>query len=291
MLSRIHSSINDYLLSPLDVKVVRRSSLDTPAKSRITGRKVIFFHPPKCGGTSVSNSLSMCFGKNKIERAQKNFQLDAIASRRGAEKMGIPLPTYREMLLCYALEAAGIQYISGHFSFSSRLLEERRGEWDFVTLLRNPLDRVISSYYYNRHKADREHFPINTPIEEWLETENARKASTHFLRLFNGDVSQNDRIANEPNGSPLVAEGVRSAIDNLSKFSALGETSRMSQFVARINQEFNTHIQERYDRKTPQDKYRNFEDQPRAIQRRIRALCGPDLQIYEAFFRDRHRDV
>lgn len=291
MLSRISNSINEYILSFLDIKVVRRSRIDTPARSRITDRKIIFFHPPKCGGTSVSNSLSMCFGKNKIERTQRNFQLDAIASRRSAEKMGIPLPAYREILLSYALEGEGVQYISGHFSFSSKILEEKRGEWDFVTLLRNPLDRVVSSYYYNRHKADREHFPINIPIEEWLETENARKASTHFLRLFNGDVAKNDRIANEPNDSPLVTEGVRNAIENLKTFSVLGETSRMSQFAANINKEFKTQIQERHDRKNPQGKYRRFEDQPRAIQRRIRTLCEPDLQIYEAFFRNRHRDV
>lgn len=289
MIKRMARSLNERLLAPADLKVVRRSALVIPAERRIANRNILFFHPPKCGGTSVSKALSRCFGQDRLECAGKTFHLDAIASRRAAEAIGTPLPAYREMLLSYALGMDGIQYISGHFPFSNRLLQGHDAQWDFITVLRHPFERLLSTYYYNRHKPNREHFPIEQPLEEWLQTDNARQSATLFLRLFNGELARRAEPSREGHPSPATEQAVQEAIANLRRFTLVGETADMAGFIGRINEEFEINLQPRHERRSPAPDYQRFEEQPLAIQRQIAELCAPDLAIYEAFFENRHR--
>jgi len=49
MLSKIKAITNNRILSAFDHKIIRKSVFENPVSERIDQRKIIFFHPPKCG--------------------------------------------------------------------------------------------------------------------------------------------------------------------------------------------------------------------------------------------------
>ena len=102
---------------------------DTPFPSA-AGRKLVFLHLPKTGGTTLHHHFSGAFAPAEIcpERfsALQNIPPEKIA-------------TYR--------------YFSGHFNYEQlRLIP---GPSYVVTVLRDPVDRILSTYYFwKRHSAE-----------------------------------------------------------------------------------------------------------------------------------------
>ena len=54
---------NDHVLRPFDLKIVRRSRTLGDEQARgLNEKRIVFFHAPKCGGTSVHKLLATAFG-------------------------------------------------------------------------------------------------------------------------------------------------------------------------------------------------------------------------------------
>lgn len=278
MLSKIKSITNNRILSAIDHKIVRRSFFENPVSERINQRKIIFFHPPKCGGTSVADALHGRFGNNRIESAEKTFSLDAIGSRRAAELLGITIGGYRENLLAYALETKGIRYVEGHFPFSTRVLQGKERSFDYITVLRDPKERLLSHYYFNRTKSERDHFPIDISLEEWLETKQARAAGTIFLRMFCGDVELAESLQEYGNNDEALTSAIDCAIGNLNKFTIASDINYFEDYFRSLYS-IDLHLNRK--NKNPESDYSRLKDQPKYIQDKIHEICDPDIRIYE----------
>lgn len=93
--------------------------------------RIAFLHIPKTAGQSVHYSLTSLFDQNQICPARTNEQL------------------YKYSIS----ELSRFSLFSGHLDWSIVRLS---GSFDFVfTVLRDPLDRILSFYFYLRKEAER----------------------------------------------------------------------------------------------------------------------------------------
>src|SRR5689334_19148948 len=168
---------NEHVLRPFDLKIVRRSRTPCFAEDgnlKLDAKRIAFFHAPKCGGTSVHRWLATAFGGPA--------GLDPIAAEAAARTLGVSSFEMREAVLAYFVKRSRARFISGHYAYSRRAFAGHEHEFDLITILRNPIDRFLSHYYYNRFKDERNHFPIECDLQDWLEIDQARAAATVFTK-------------------------------------------------------------------------------------------------------------
>lgn len=99
-----------------------------------------------------------------------------------------------------------IRYVSGHFAFSE-LVHGRFGDrWESVTIMRDPVTRWFSHYFFNRYKPD-EHFRIHDDLGSFLETGLGKRLGRFyedkFASAFSGDLDDIDRAIDAAKGQPL----------------------------------------------------------------------------------------
>jgi hypothetical protein len=93
-------------------------------------RRVLFDHLPKCGGTTVTRYLYEQYPAHEI------FQIDGRQPLKSVETFLAKTPT----------ERAKYRLIAGHLAHE--LLDALPTDLVSITILRNPVDRVISHYFY-----------------------------------------------------------------------------------------------------------------------------------------------
>lgn len=277
---KIERGINK-VLKPLDLKLVRRGDGAASAKQK----RIIFFHVPKCGGSSIGNGLRSAFGHENVEERRENFNLDAKAARQSANALQIPMAAQNQVLLRYALEK-NIRLVQGHFLYDRMSVNGLGNEWHSLTILRDPRSHILSGYYYDRYKPrGREHFGIETELEEWLETPHARGYGVAFIRYFVGEPEIADTIVNYTNESTEMQEAVDKAIKNLETFTAIGDIGNVGAFESKLEEKFNKKIKFEKLKRSPAGSYPRFPEQNKNVQDKILELCAPNIKIYEHVFR------
>jgi hypothetical protein len=243
---------NEHVLKPFDLKLVRRSRVSCSADDAPPAKRIAFFHPPKCGGTSVRHSLSMVFGGPS--------RVDLASAYAAARTLGIGGMELCEGMLAYFVQRHDVPFISGHFCYSRRVFAGREDEFDLITILRNPLDRMLSHYYFARFKPAPDHFtPVDCELSEYLLTDRARLWATTFTRMFVGEI------------------------DNLSRFAIVGTLEHVEKFEEAVQQRYKTRFSIGHLRKNPKAGYPKFSDQPSQVRDLLMELCQEDIAIYERF--------
>jgi hypothetical protein len=266
---------NEHVLKPIDLKLVRRSRVPYSADDAPPKKRIAFFHPAKCGGTSVRDSLGRAFGWPG--------RVDPGCADRAARVVGIPEMHLREGILAYYVQRRDVPFIGGHFCFSRRVFAGREDEFDFITILRNPLDRFLSHYYFARFKPRPERFPQDhLELPDYLSTNRARVWATTYTRIFVGEIEA-AKALHERGTCDDMRQAVADAIDNLGRFAIVGTLERLKDFEAAIQQRYGIKSAIGHQRKTPRPGYLKFADQPREVQERLLELCEADMIIYERF--------
>lgn len=226
-------------------------------------QRIVLLHVPKCAGTSLTEALSAHFPPHLVARLQTSV------TARVAGDTGRRLEGYRQELLWYLARSRDFELISGHVGFNPELFEDLRPRWSFITLLRDPVERFLSSYFYRTHK-DSPHAAVDLRLDRYIETRRARHSGAIYVRYFAGDGKR----------EPTRAR-VERAVGNLKRLQLVGTIDRLPSFCEAFRRRFG------YSLRLP---HRNASLAASAVKRstvtpaqrqRIEALCAPDIQVFD----------
>jgi hypothetical protein len=242
--------------------------------------KIIFIHVPKCGGDAVANAI---VSQYITLRGNSNpITIDAVSSDNVVKiRKNVSEPAYiahedvilelRENLLLYFMGRASSRLIIGHVAFSNAAYEAFRGQFAFVTMLRDPVKRYISAYFYNRYKTI-EHRKINLEIDAYLDSELGRAQGHDLVKFIGG---------RRDNGDYASREAIDQAKENLHKFDVVGLLEHLDTFRACYETRFGVSL--RLAKMNESPKPTSSRDSIMTTERRekVRELCAPDREIYQ----------
>ncbi len=231
--------------------------------------RLFFLHLPKCGGTSIDRALRETYQAAGANTAY----LDPHASTRAAELLGQDMSAFRRHILLYHMAGRKTRYISGHFTYSDTAWEHFGADWHYVTVLREPVARWFSNYFYNKYKTKSDHFRIDMPIDEFVETERARSYGLNYIR------SLTDGIPVEEADSE---EAVQQAIGNLNRFAVVGLLELLSTFIRDCETAFGVSLPVGHQNKNPTSETEQRSEVTEEVLARVQTLCAPNTKVYDA---------
>ena len=193
--------------------------------------KIIFHHIPKCGGTSIVAGLALTYYPLRLLRyGRKGFPglLNAPDSSQAAKEQNTNRYTFRRNLLAQNVDQDNSPLISGHYPFNPALYDKEKDQWHFITLLRDPLNRWYSEYFWNRHK-DHDYRKTDLSIEAYLETEEGLENTRSFVNYFS---------CSENNSALVNTSERKEALNNLPKFNVIGCLEHLQRFKADMKSTF-----------------------------------------------------
>lgn len=243
---------------------------------------ICFLHIPKCGGMSIRDAVSSCYRTLDIRKDLYLVSIDSVASSNVAKMIhqtnypydtndDYPLLKIRENVLLYFIAQKRTKYICGHFTFSEIAYREFHGKHAFITVLRDPVKRWISSYFFNRHK-DSDHRKIEQDITMHLRSPFGQSQGYEYVKFLGG--------ANKA-GDYTSRQAIDRAKRNLHKFDVVGFIEYQEDFLNRFENRFGVRLKlEQRNRNPASESYRKS-IVTEEIEEKIKAISGPDREVYQ----------
>lgn len=228
---------------------------------------VMFVHVPKCGGTSIKTALA------EFYRPERIAYLDNRASKLAADHYGAPLHRFREHLLRYELErTGGRRLIMGHYSVDQATLETYADRWNFITVLRDPIARLVSHYFHNLHTESP--FANKVSLTEFLDSKRGENSANLYARFLGRDFS-------DPS-MKIAPESIDRAKGALERMAVIGILEDLPKFVADFETAFRAplDIPHLNRAKTGGPTKDAFSEELERARPRLEELCAADNEIY-----------
>lgn len=218
-------------------------------------------HIPKCGGTSIFDSIS------KQYLPDQTFRLDAPASTKSMRILypdGI-IQEYRLGLLMYALFSQKYHFVFGHFYFNQLAYDCFEKNWKFVTVVRDPVKRFLSHYFYDRFN-NIDHHTIHEELDDYLTKPAAKSLGSLMVKYFSGNPKRID---------------IEKAKRNTENFSLIGDLDNLDFFSEAFHNCFGISINIKKININPIDAANQKKHLTPSIMERIVELCQPDIELYK----------
>lgn len=234
-------------------------------------QRVFYCHVPKCAGSSIASGIYDSLYRN---HTVGRFGIDLEASQTGANCLELDMMKVREIVLSYELSIPANYFGAGHCYCRPQLVESFLHDWDFLTVLRNPVERWVSEFVYNTYK-DLEWAKNKLSLEDYLCSPVGQETARKFLYYFSdysGEIAQDTRRL------------VKQSIDNLSNFSVVGSLSHIEEWEEALFKKFQINKKTKSVNKSPQNELKNKILDSKELTGEIQRLCADDILIYEGFF-------
>lgn len=245
-------------------------------------KNIFLLHLPKCAGTSISHAIRCRYLTLNFANDRNLISLSAEASSNVIKQSNktdypynttddFPILKLRKDLLLYFLNQKNTKYISGHFPFSETAYNEFHNKFEFITVLRDPVKRFISSYFYNKYKEGG-HRKIKSDIKTYIRSEFGQSQGYEFVKFLGGADITADYSSKQ---------AVERAICNLKKFDIVGCLEYPKDFLDQFEARFAIRL--KIEKKNPGPKPQNFKEAiiTEEIQEQIKDICKPDSEVYQ----------
>jgi hypothetical protein len=221
---------------------------------------IIFLHLPKAGGTTLRHVF---YDQYKYLRKGELYTINR--TKETPDFLNLPQK-----------EKDKIKVLVGHFPFG--LHEHLRGDFKYVTFMRDPVDRVISAYYYNKGHQSSDVYEIikinNLTLGEYLDRNIEPWSNNAMTKHFAGCSLQEFK-------EECTQEMFEKAkINVLNHCIAVGLTEKFDESLLVFQSVLNWSLPT-YERKNITPIKKGKAEQDVAIIERIRSLNAYDLQLYE----------
>ena len=252
--------------------IARFKRLKVGLLDRIAPQPVVFHHVPKCGGTSVGVALRQRYILSQATvTPESSFRaFEAFTGRTDREQMLIDVLDLREQLLLYWLYE-DVRCVSLHVRFSEVAYDQFHDRYKFITILREPISRFISHYFWS-HGKPYSHARIDEDLKSFLDTRRARRLGATYVEYYAGLPKEADITSQE---------AINAAITNLSRFDVVGRLDDLATFEAALKHELAVRIKVGHENKMRQSIRHNKKVVTPEMRVRIEALCAPDLAVWE----------
>ena len=184
-------------------------------------KPVVFFHVMKCAGSSVRAGLAT--GLTGQRQGAEVFELDGTAAKAAAGGTVSGDWAFRDVLLPYVVATQRPAVVVGHFRYRDHhapLLDLAH----LVTVLRDPVERLVSLYNYRRHRSGVV-LPVSRSLEEQIALQRWDREGHRYISTFCG----RDDI------DPRSEQAIAAAVANLRRFAIVGSVARLDAFAERVS--------------------------------------------------------
>lgn len=233
-------------------------------------RDIFFLHVPKCGGSSITDAIRQHYLTMDPRDDHKIGHLHPHAALTTARTLGQPQIDFNRDILPYFL-GQDYRYVFGHFAFNQAAYDAFKDKYAFVTLLRDPVKRWFSLYFYNRYKEG-DHYALVDDLETFLESDEAVGYGSDYVMRFVGDGSFTDHTSQQ---------AIDRAISNLNHFDLVGVMEDLPMFVKHFKSSFGVDLNIPHRRKNPLSPEKQRGAMTPETLARVQELNRPNIALYE----------
>lgn len=171
--------------------------------------KLFLMHQVKCGGVTLKSIIENQFNESNIFRIKKGKKKNQ---------------SFEDFLNLDKRKRSKIALISGHMYFGVH--KSISSEFKYLTMLRDPLSRVVSMYYYQRRPEHKYHISKDISLIDYIKNEYTVDVNNGMTRFITG--KNRKRVA----FGECYAEMFEEAIENIkTHFYPVGILERFDESI------------------------------------------------------------